>query len=203
MKRGPRLLGRLFDGEHDRGGVERVRLGGVRRGRAARRCGCGVGRPGRRSASLGDGGAPKQLVSTKTSCAGCLYDSFSPDGRLALAIDPIDNSAAAGGVGPLRIFDLASGAPVATFGAPVYTTIALDTDAGQGTRLLVVEATPDAVLANGQALSLYTRGVGPTDAPHEVAVGVEQLAVESSRRRVVFSFEPHSPVAGIWVAPIQ
>jgi hypothetical protein len=149
-----------------------------------------------------DGGvSTSPLVSTKTSCPVCLNDAFSADGTVALALDPVDNSVAAGGVGPLRAFDVATGAPLTTVGTRVYTTVALPTDAG--TRFLVVDATPDTALASGFAFGLTTQNPAQNGAPSEISVGVEALTVDATRAHVVYSFATSSPLAGIWVGTLE
>src|SRR5262249_14187496 len=117
-----------------------------------------------------DGGTAMVLVPGTTSCPSCLYDSFTRDGRSALVIDPIDNGQNAGGTGPVRIVDLATGASIATVGAHVITAGAVG-DA----RLAFVEAVPATGLSTGFAYGVSTRGIGATDALSVVAAGAENV----------------------------
>jgi hypothetical protein len=152
-----------------------------------------------------DGGVPavKTLVPTTTSCPSCLFDSFTRGGSFGLVIDPIDNSTAAGGVGSIHVFDLASGAMVSSFEETAYTTVGVaGNEVGLATRFMLVAATPDSTLSGGQAFTLSTRSLDPKDRASEIAVGVERLSVDSTRTRAVFSFAMTSPWAGIWVAPL-
>ncbi|HEY0189489.1 MAG TPA: hypothetical protein VGC42_00110, partial [Kofleriaceae bacterium] len=101
------------------------------------------------------------LVAGTTSCPGCLYDSFSPDGRYALVLDPIDNSQEADGAGPIEVFDLADGRAAAGFGAGVYTAFALGGDAtGLDARFLFVDAVRDPALSTGWRYGLQARALG-------------------------------------------
>jgi hypothetical protein len=142
-------------------------------------------------------------VSGTTSCTNCVFDSFTPDGTLALVLDPIDLSQAAGGVGTLRVFGVADGAPVASFGSHVLTAVALGKGSGAGSRFLFVDSTPDQGLLTGYAYALYTRSLGASDAATSVAKGAEQIAVDFARTNAVFSFASSGSNAGVWVAPLQ
>jgi len=152
-------------------------------------------------ASTLDGGAIRALVSTITSCPGCLADSFTPDVTFAMAIDPIDNSETAGGVGPLHVFPLDGGAD-SRIGTNVYTVLALDAGSGASSQLLFVEGTPNAALSTGYAYELYTRSLGPSDMPTEIARGAELLAVDDARTVVVYSIPGDDDLAGVWVVPL-
>ena len=118
----------------------------------------------------------------------------------AMALDPIDNSQTAGGVGPLHVFPLDGGAD-SRFGTNVYTVLALDAGAGASSQLLVVEATPNAALSTGYAYELYTRSLDPSATPTEIAHGAELLAIDKARTTLVYSIPGNDDLAGVWIAP--
>jgi hypothetical protein len=143
----------------------------------------------------GSGASATSLVTTTTSCPGCLADSFSSDGSLAVVLDPIDNTKAAGGVGVLRSFDIRTGAPVASTGSRVYTAVALGSAGGISSRFLVVEATPDPSLVSGFSFGLTTQDLRSSANGTEIGAGVEAVTVDATRTHAVYSFAAGSPLA--------
>jgi hypothetical protein len=157
-----------------------------------------------------EAGAPLTLVSGTTSCAGCLLDNFTLDDAFALAIDPIDNGADAGGSGVMRVFSLDGGAGVASFGTRAWDAVALFGDggaeAGAGTadgtsaRFLFVDTAREAALATGYSYDFYTRSLAATDSPAPIAKGTENAAIDATRTHLVYSIPSPSGVEGVWVA---
>jgi hypothetical protein len=140
---------------------------------------------------------PHALVSTTTSCASCLFDSFSPDGKLALVLDPIDLKTTSGGVGTVHVFDVASGAAVASFGTNVLTAAAID-----AARFVILDATPAQGLSTSFAYGISTRTLAASDAPSYVARGAENVDVDLATKISAFSFAGDGPLSGVWVAPL-
>jgi hypothetical protein len=128
-----------------------------------------------------------------------LADSFSSDGLLAVVLDPIDNTKAAGGVGVLRSFEVATGLPVASTGTHVYTAAALG---AAGSRFFVLEATPDTTLVSGFSFALTTQDLRSPATATEIAVGVEVVTVDATRAHTIYSFGAGSSLEGVWVAPL-
>jgi roadblock/LC7 domain-containing protein len=146
----------------------------------------------------------RALVPGTTSCPGCLYDSFTPDGHYALVLDPIDNSQAADGEGPIKVLDLDDGSTVTSFGTAVYTAFALG-GAGTGTssRFMFVDAVADASYATGWIYGMTTRDLTPSAMPATVASGAENFAIDLKRGRGVVSFNGTDDTAGLWAIALQ
>jgi hypothetical protein len=161
-----------------------------------------VGIPMNVELALVDGGGSRALVTTPTSCAGCINDNFTPDTTYAMVLDPIDDSETAGGVGPLHVFPLDGGADY-RLGGPVWTVVALGTGSGAQSRFLFVESTPSPTLLTGYAYTLYTRSLDPTAASTMIAEGVEWLGANEALTQVVYSIPGAGPLAGVWIAPLQ
>lgn len=146
--------------------------------------------------------APRVLIPGTTSCPACLADSFTPDGRYALVLDPIDNTPAADGAGTIKVFALADGKEVTSFGSGIYTAIALG-GSGTTSRFVFIDAVRDATLATGWVYGLTARTLAP-DAPAAViARGAENFALDRAHARGVISFSGTDDVAGLWVVPLD
>jgi hypothetical protein len=139
------------------------------------------------------------LVPGATSCPRCLADSFTSDSHYALVIDPIDNSQAVDGEGPIHVFDLATGASVTSFGSLIFDAISID-----GSRFLFLDAVRDSTQVTGWLYGLTSRGVLADDAATVIATGVETLAIDDARTTVVYSLSASDSddAAGIWVAAL-
>jgi hypothetical protein len=139
------------------------------------------------------------LVPGVTSCPRCLTDSFTPDTRYALVLDPIDNSQAADAAGPIHVFDLATGASVTSFGTTIFDAISLG-----GSRFLFLDAVRDSTQVTGWLYGMTSRGVLADDVATVIATGVENLALDDARKTVVYSLAPSGSDddAGVWVAPL-
>jgi hypothetical protein len=144
----------------------------------------------------------RALVASSTSCPNCLNDSFTPDSTHAMALDPIDDSQSAGGTGPLHVFPLDGGADW-RLGASVYTIIALGTGSGDASRFLFVEATPDMLLADGYAFTLYTRALTPSATPTAIGADVEAAGLNAAKTAIVYSIPGGGPLAGVWTTALE
>jgi hypothetical protein len=149
------------------------------------------------------GGAPdgpRALVSGTTSCASCLADSFTPDGRYALVIDPIDNTPALDGAGTIRVLDLADGSEVSMFGETIYNAYALPGGGGGAASPFVfVDAVRDASLVSGWIYGLTARTLEPDAEPALVAAGAESFFLDRATGTVAVSFNGDDDIAGVWI----
>jgi hypothetical protein len=150
-------------------------------------------------------GAPQVLIPGTTSCPSCLFDSFTPDGRYALALDPIDNSQAADGSGTIKVFSLADGQAVTSFGTNIYTAIAMGSSGSSGTesRFLFIDAVRDATLSTGWVYGMTARALSADAPATDVARGAENFALDRAHARGVVSFNGTDEVAGLWVISLQ
>jgi hypothetical protein len=148
----------------------------------------------------GAAGAPRVLVPGTTSCASCLADSFTPDGRYAMVIDPIDNTPALDGAGPIRVLDTADGSDVATFGQTIYNAYALP-GGGGGTAspFLFVDAVRDEALVSGWIYGLTARTLDPDAEPVRIAAGAENFFLDRASGTVAVSFAGDDDIAGVWI----
>ena len=137
------------------------------------------------------------LVTAATSCPACLASSFTPDGKDALVLDPIDNSPTAQGEGPMRVVSLATGQTDAMFGTVVYDAFPL---AGS-TRMVFLDAMPDSSLFTGWAYGLSTRDPIAGNVM-QLSAGAENFAIDDAFTIEVTSFST-GDLAGLWVAPLQ
>lgn len=146
--------------------------------------------------------APRTLIPDTTSCPGCLFDSFTPDGRYALVLDPIDNTQTADGAGPIKVFSLATGKEITSFGSNIYTAIALG-GSGITSRFLFVDAVRDSKLATGWVYGMTARAIDPASSPIDVARGAENFALDRAHARGVVSFNGTDEFAGLWVISLE
>jgi hypothetical protein len=144
------------------------------------------------------GVAPLVLEPDPTSCAGCMYNSFTPDGAYALALDPIDNSDTADGAGPVRAFATSDGSSVFTFGSAVYAAVAV-----RGSSVIVLDAARNSALESGWAYGITLRGPQPDDAGTVIARGAESFVFDPALTMAAVSFAGSDATAGIWVTPLQ
>ena len=146
--------------------------------------------------------APRVLIPGTTSCPSCLFDSFTPDGRYALVLDPIDNTQTADGAGPIKVFSLADGKAITSFGSDIYTAIALG-GTGLASRFLFVDAVRDPKLATGWVYGMTARPIDPAASPINIARGAENFALDRVHARGVVSFNGDDEVAGLWVISLE
>jgi hypothetical protein len=143
------------------------------------------------------GSAPIVLEPDATSCAGCMYSSFTADGKYALAIDPIDNSEQADGVGPIRAFAIDTGASVATFGSNGYSAVA-----NSGSSIVLLEATSASSLETGFAYGLTQLDASSGTVGTVIARDAESFVFDDALTNAVVSFPGSDATAGIWVTPL-
>ena len=137
------------------------------------------------------------LVPGTTSCPACLDSSFTADGKDALVLDPIDNSATAQGEGVMRVVSLATGQTDAMFGTIVYDAFPLP----NSNRMLFLDALPESSFATGWAYGLTTRDPVAGNET-QIAGGAENLAIDDAAANIAVSFSTGDK-AGIWVAPLK
>lgn len=149
-------------------------------------------------------GAPRTLAPGTTSCPGCLSDPFTPDGRIALVIDPIDNTPALDGAGTIRVLALADGAEVASFGSTIYNAYAIaGTGAGAESRFVFAEAVKDESLVTGWIYGLTARALGSKAEATTLAAGAEDFVIDRASATAVVSFNGDDDISGIWITPLR
>ena len=137
------------------------------------------------------------LIPGTTSCAGCLFDSFTSDGHYALVIDPIDNTEAVDREGPVSVYSLRDGHLVTTFGSLIYTAIGLGDD-----RFAFIDAVRSDTLITGWSYGMTLRAIDDAS-PNVVARNAEDFAFDRDRNNVVLSFDGTDAYAGLWVVPLH
>ena len=141
--------------------------------------------------------APLVLEPDPTSCAGCMYNSFTPDGAYALALDPIDNSDNADGAGPVRAFSTTDGSSVSTFGSAVYAAVD-----ERGSDVIVLDAARNSALESGWAYDITVRSPLPADAGTVIARGAESFVFDPALTMAAVSFAGSDATAGVWITPL-
>ncbi|HEY1549932.1 MAG TPA: hypothetical protein VGG28_19015, partial [Kofleriaceae bacterium] len=141
------------------------------------------------------GMAPIVLEPDPVSCAGCMYNSFTPDGAYALALDPIDNSDTADGAGPVRAFSATDGSSVSTFGSAVYAAVD-----ERDSNIIVLDATRNSALESGWAYDITSRS--PVDDGTVIARGAESFVFDPALTTAAVSFAGSDANAGVWITPL-
>ena len=102
----------------------------------------------------------------------------------------------------IKVFAIADGTELASFGANIYTAIALG-GSGTASRFLFIDAVRDASLVTGWSYGMTARALDPSADSTEIARGAEDFALDRAGPRGVVSFSGSDDVAGLWVVALN